>query len=75
MKGLRKVTVHLPGDLLEEAQAFTGDGVTQTIKAGLKKLAAIRAQQKMRKLRGTYKFSLSIDELREDRPAPRKTRK
>ena len=49
------------------AQQQTGAGVTETVRAGLKKLASIRAQQELRKLRGTFKFSIDLDELREDR--------
>jgi Arc/MetJ-type ribon-helix-helix transcriptional regulator len=67
MGELRKITVQVPEDLLEQAQALTGEGVTETVRAGLKKLASIRAQQRLRALRGKVKFSLSLDELREDR--------
>ena len=64
---MRKITVEVPSDLLDRAQAFTGEGVTETVRTGLKKIDAERAQREFRQLRGTYKFSLSIDELREDR--------
>jgi hypothetical protein len=64
---LRKITVEVPAHDLEMAQAYTGEGVTETVRVALKKLASIRAQQELLKLRGTYKFKLSLDELREDR--------
>ena len=67
MEGTRKITVHVPESLLESAQAFTGEGVTGTVVEGLKRLANIRAQQELRKLRGKVKFSLTVDELRYDR--------
>ncbi len=67
MGEMRKITVEVPQDLLEKAQDFTGEGITETVRVGLKKLASIRAQQKARKLRGKVKFSLSINELRYDR--------
>lgn len=71
---MRKITVEVPSELLERVQLFVGEGVTETVRAGLKRLDAIRAQQEFRKLRGTYKFSLNLDELREDRSFDRKRR-
>jgi hypothetical protein len=49
------------------AQDFTGQGVTETVRAALQKLAQAQAQQEFRKLRGTFKFTIDLDELREDR--------
>jgi hypothetical protein len=37
------------------------------VRAGLRKLAAVQAQHEFRKLRGTYQFTIDLDELREDR--------
>jgi hypothetical protein len=67
MGELRKITVQIPEDLLEKAQIFTGEGVTETVRIALTKLASMRAQQEFRKLRGTYKSGLDLDELRLDR--------
>jgi hypothetical protein len=67
MTELRKITVQVPEDVLEKAQAYTGEGVTQTVTAALKRLASIQAQQEALKLRGKVKFSLSLEQLREDR--------
>lgn len=67
MTTLRKITVQVPEDDLAKAQELTGEGVTETVRAALKKLASIHAQHELLKLRGTYKFSLDLDELREDR--------
>lgn len=67
MDHLRKITVQVPEELLESAQAFTGEGVTGTVVQGLKRLASIRAQQELRKLRGKVKFSMTADQLRFDR--------
>jgi hypothetical protein len=67
MTTLRKITVQVPEDVLEMAQAYTGEGVTDTVRVALKKLASMRAQQEFRKLRGTFQFSINLDELREDR--------
>lgn len=67
MGEMRKITVEIPSDLLDRVQSFTGEGVTETVRAGLKKLDAVRAQQEFRRLRGTYKFGVSLNDLREDR--------
>jgi hypothetical protein len=65
--GMRKITIEVPERDLALAQEFTGAGITETVRAGLKKLLADQAQRNFRKLRGTYKFALDLDELREDR--------
>jgi Arc/MetJ-type ribon-helix-helix transcriptional regulator len=67
MTEMRKITVEVPEDVLAMAQDLTGEGITETVRFALKKLASIRAQRELLKLRGKVKFSLSLDELREDR--------
>jgi len=67
MSTARKITVEVPEDLLRKAQRSTGSGITATIRAGLELVAAKRAYASIRKLRGKVNFSVSIDELREDR--------
>ena len=64
MGALRKITVDVPADVLAAAQELTGAGVTETVRAGLKKLASIHAQHEFRKLRGTFKFSVDLMALR-----------
>jgi Arc/MetJ-type ribon-helix-helix transcriptional regulator len=66
MTALRKITVQVPEDDLEMAQAYTGEGVTDTVRAALRKLANMRAQQELLKLRGKVRFSQSADELKYD---------
>ena len=66
MSEMRKITVEVPEDVLEKAQGLTGEGVTETVRVALKRLASIWAQQKARELRGKVKFSLSIEDLRYD---------
>jgi hypothetical protein len=75
MVEMRKITVQVPEEILENAQAFTGEGVTQTVTEGLKGLAAKKAQRELLKLRGKIKFSIDLNELREDRPWPQPTRR
>jgi hypothetical protein len=67
MADTRKVTVHLPEDLLKRAQQTTGKGVTDTIRDGLKLVAAGDAYRELLRLRGKVKFSVSLRRLREDR--------
>jgi hypothetical protein len=73
MTQLRKITVQVPEDDLVKAQELTGEGVTETVRVALKKLASIQAQHELLKLRGTFKFSINLDELREDREWPPST--
>jgi len=67
MGDLRKITVEVPAGDLAAAQAYTGGGVTETVRAGLKRLASMKAQQELLKLRGKVRFSMTLDELRYDR--------
>jgi len=67
MGEMRKITVEVPVDDLAAAQDFTGEGVTETVRAGLKKLASIRAQHELLKLRGKVKFSMTWQEMKHDR--------
>jgi len=67
MEAVKKVTVHLPEKLLEEAQGATGLGITQTIRKGLEFIAASRAYEKLRRLKGKVRFSFNLKRLREDR--------
>jgi hypothetical protein len=60
MSGTRKITVEVPEDILERVQRRTGEGVTETIRAALRKLDSIYAQQELRALRGKVKFSMTF---------------
>jgi hypothetical protein len=63
----KKITIHIPEDLLAKAQKSTGEGITETIRRGLQLVAAGQAYEKARSLRGKVKFSISTKKLREDR--------
>jgi len=67
MGAARKVTVEVPEDLLRRAQKSTGKGITATIRTGLELVAAARAYENLRRLRGKVSFTLDLAELREDR--------
>ncbi len=67
MSQLRKITIQVDQADLKKAQQLTGEGVTETIRLALQKLAQLHAQQEASKLRGKVKFSMSLEELRYDR--------
>ena len=67
MAQLKKVTVDVPEDLLRRAQNATGEGITATIRSGLRLVAARDAYEELRRLRGRVRFSVDWRELREDR--------
>lgn len=59
--------MELPDDLLREAQQATGEGLTETVRRGLRLVAAGKAYRELRRLRGKVRFSIDLDALREDR--------
>ena len=63
----RKITVHIPEDLLDRAQKSSGQGITETVRQGLRLVAAGDTFRRVANLRGTVKFSLDLARLREDR--------
>lgn len=67
MRQTQKITIEVPTDLLDEARAATGEGVTGTVREGLKILASRRAQREFMKLRGKVKLRVDVNRLRQDR--------
>jgi len=63
----RKITVEVPPELLEKAQRATKAGITETVREGLKILAASEAYARALKLQGKYKFSITLDQMKDDR--------
>lgn len=61
---LKKITLFVPEELLEEALRVGGENMTQTVRRGLELIAARDAFSQLRKLKGKVKFSLSLDEMR-----------
>jgi hypothetical protein len=66
MASSQKITVDVPSALLERAQAATGEGVTATVREGLRLLAARRAQRDLTRFRGKVSFTIDVDRLRQD---------
>ena len=67
MQTVRKITIEIPSELLDQAQDATGAGITQTVRAGLELLAASQTYARLRQLRGKVHFSRSLAELKADR--------
>ena len=67
MDTARKITVEIPAGLLAKAQRASGVGITQTIRVGLKLVAASEAYARLRRLRGKVRFSRTLDDLKADR--------
>ena len=63
---IRKITVHVPTNLLADAQKETGEGVTETVRRGLELLRRQHAYRELEKLRGKVKFKFTVDQLRDD---------
>ena len=66
MGEMRKITVEVPEELLTSAQAQTGEGVTETVRAALRKFVSIGAQRELLKLRGKVKFGVDLMALRKE---------
>jgi hypothetical protein len=63
----RKITVEVPEKLLQKAQEVSGEGITQTVRAGLQLVAASRTYGRLREFRGKVKFSRTAADLKDDR--------
>lgn len=62
----QKITVHVPSDLLRKARKSTGRGITETVRQGLRLVAAAEAYRSLRALRGKVGVSIDLEALRED---------
>jgi hypothetical protein len=67
MRGVKKITVEVPSDLLLKAQQSTGQGVTATVRRGLELVVVRKAYKKLRRFRGRVGLSIDLEKLRDDR--------
>jgi hypothetical protein len=67
MKVDQKITVHVPAELLKTAQRQTGKGITETIRQGLRLVAAGGTFRRLRELRGKVAIKIDLEALRDDR--------
>jgi hypothetical protein len=66
MKSDQKITVHVPAELLKNAQKQTGQGITATIRQGLRLVAAGETFRRLRRLRGKVAIKIDLAALRDD---------
>jgi hypothetical protein len=57
----RKITVNVPGRVLENAVKVTGKGVTSTVIEGLEELDRRAKRSALRALRGKVRFELDLE--------------
>lgn len=58
--------MNLPAELLKNAMKQTGEGITETVREGLKLLAAREAYLGARSYEGKFRSTLNLNKLRED---------
>ena len=63
---LKKLTILLPEDLVRAATKATRQGITPTVRLGLKLVAAGDAYQTLRGLRGKLRLGIPWKQLRRD---------
>ena len=61
---VRKITVNVPEKLLSNALESTGQGITETIIAGLIEIEKRERRQALRLLRGKIAFDLNLEKSR-----------
>lgn len=64
-EAVRRVTANLPKHLLEEAQAVTQSGITETLIEGLRLVRRRRAFDKAMALKGKIHLDIDINQARE----------
>ena len=67
MKAEKKITAHLPKNLIDRAMKATGEGITPTLRRGLELVASQDVYKKLLKMKGKFELDLDLDELRKDR--------
>ena len=67
METAKKITLFVPERLLTMALSVTGKGITTTIRQGLELIAAGKAYSGLRKAKGKVSFSISLNQMKEDR--------
>ncbi len=65
MADLKRITANLPEDLLSDAMAVTGEGITGTLVQGLALIRRTRAFHKAMALRGKLQLEVDLEESRE----------
>lgn len=61
---IRKITVNVPAEVLENATRLTGKGVTLTVVEGLREIEQKARRSALRQLRGKVRFELDLERTR-----------
>lgn len=64
---IRKITVHLPDTLVDQALKATGESLTETLRQGLRLVAARSVYDEILNLQGKLNFGIDLKKLRQDR--------
>jgi len=64
MRAVRRITVDLPGDLLDAALEVSGKGVTETLVEALELIRRRRFYSRALALHGKIRLELDLDEAR-----------
>jgi hypothetical protein len=67
MARLKRVTANLPEEVLRDAMAVTGEGITETIVAGLRMVRRARAYERAMALKGKIRLDVDLAASRERR--------
>lgn len=61
---LKKITINVPEDLLENAREMTGLGITETVIEGLQEIEKREKRRALSRLKGKIAFDLDLKETR-----------
>ena len=67
---LQKTTIRVTKQLLADAQKIVEESIVKKVKNGSRLLIATKAAKDIQKMKGKIKFSIDINELREDKCLP-----
>ena len=67
MRPDKKITVLVSAELLANAQKAAHAGISKTVRKSLELLVASEAYDQLLRMRGKVKFSVDLNELRQDR--------
>lgn len=65
MISAKRITANLPADLLDDAMAVTGRGITETLVEGLRLVRRAAAYEKAMALKGKIRLDIDLGESRE----------
>lgn len=65
MTTIKRVTANLPEDVLREAMEVTGEGITETLVAGLRQIRRSGAYSTAMALKGKIRLNIDLERSRE----------